>query len=159
MVLPSSQSSLSSRPSPHSDVHTPPLQLGSREQSAEQPSNGAVLPSSQLSVPSTTPLPHLASVHTLGDPAHLLPSSTRQPSEQPSPGATLPSSHGSLAATIPSPQRAIFRHGLPGLAQLKPRSISRQTALQPSPDLALPSSQTSSSVRIPSPQLGGVSST
>src|SRR6188768_1918674 len=154
MVLPSSQSSLISRPSPHSDLQDSPEQFGSREQSAEQPSNGAVLPSSQLSVPSTTPLPHLASVHTLGAPAHFFPSSTRQRSEQPSPGATLPSSQGSLAATIPSPQRAISRHGLPGLAQLKPRSTSRQVELQPSPDLVLPSSQASSGVRVPSPQPG-----
>src|SRR6187431_2348614 len=64
MVLPSSQSSLISRPSPHAEMQDPPsLQLGSRKQSVEQPSNGAVLPSSQLSAPSTTPLPHLASVH------------------------------------------------------------------------------------------------
>src|SRR3954469_15513989 len=125
-VLPSSQSSLISRPSPQPDVQDSPLQSGSRRQSAEQPSNGALLPSSQLSAPSTTPLPHLASVHTLGIPEHFFPISTRQRSEQPSPGTTLPSSHGSLAATIPSPQRAISRHGFPGLAQLKPRSTIRQ---------------------------------
>src|SRR6478735_3182238 len=156
MVLPSSQSSLISRPSPHLDVQAPlALQLGSREQSAEQPSNGVVLPSSQLSAPSTTPLPHLASVHLLGMPSHFLPSSTRQRSEQPSPGATLPSSHCSLAATTPSPQRAISRHALPGLGQLKPFSTSKHCALQPSPDALLPSSHASSEVRVPSPQPGG----
>src|SRR6187551_2043617 len=132
-VLPSSQSSLISRPSPHSDVQEVPLQFGSRRQSAEQPSNGALLPSSQLSAPSTMPLPHLASVHTLGIPEHFFPISIRQRSEQPSPGTTLPSSHGSLAATIPSPQRAISRHAFPGLAQLKPRSTIRQFEAQPSP--------------------------
>src|SRR6187431_1609649 len=159
MVLPSSQSSLISRPSPHSDLQGAVAQFGSRRQSVEQPSNGVVLPSSQLSAPSTLPLPQVAFVHTLGAPSHFLPSSTRQRSEQPSPATTLPSSHGSLAATIPSPQRAISRQGLPGLAQLKPPSTSRQAELQPSPDLVLPSSQASSRVRAPSPQPSGGSST
>src|SRR6478736_3378966 len=130
MVLPSSQSSLISKPSPHADLQPTPVHSGSRTQSAEQPSNGAVLPSSQLSLPSTTPLPHFASVQMLGAPEHFLPSSTWQRSEQPSPATRLPSSHGSLAATTPSPQRAISRHGLPGLAQLKPRS-SAQARLRP----------------------------
>ena len=101
-------------------------------------------------------LPHLASVHTLGAPSHFLPSSTRQRSEQPSPATTLASSHCSLAATMPSPQRAISRHGLPGLGQLNPRSTIRQAALQPSPESLLPSSHASSEVRLPSPQPGGV---
>src|SRR6187431_1821376 len=155
IVLPSSQSSLIKRPSPHSDTQDAPEQLGSRRQSAEQPSNGALLPSSQLSAPSTTLLPHLASVHTLGAPSHFLPSSTRQRAEQPSPATTLASSHCSLAATMPSPQRAISRHGLPGLGQLNPRSTIRQPALQPSPEALLPSSHASSEVRSPSPQPGG----
>src|SRR5688572_13530765 len=77
-VLPSSHSSLMIRPSPQSDVQDSPAQSGSVRHSDEQPSNGASLPSSQLSAPSTTPLPHSASVHTLGSPSHFFPSSTRQ---------------------------------------------------------------------------------
>src|SRR5690606_5435394 len=111
-----------------------PSQFGSRRHSAEQPSNGRVLPSSQASAPSTTPSPQTVAAHTLGAPSHLLPSSTRQRSEQPSPGSTLPSSHCSEGATTPSPQRAITMHGLPGSAQLKPGSSARQVATQPSPD-------------------------
>src|SRR5690606_34837819 len=137
------------------EVHDVPSQLGSRKHSAEQPSNGSVLPSSQLSAPSTMPFPHSASVHVLGSPSHFLPCSTLQRSEQPSPFSLLPSSHCSDAATNPSPQRAISRHGSPGAAQLKPGSTWRHWASQPSPDSSLPSSQASSDVNSPLPQPNG----
>src|SRR6188768_4012515 len=91
-VLPSSHSSLMTRPSPQSEVHDSPAQSGSVRHSDEQPSNGTSLPSSQLSAPSTMPLPHSASVHTLGSPSHFFPSSILQRSEQPSSGTRLPSS-------------------------------------------------------------------
>src|SRR5262245_53250110 len=155
-VLPSSHSSLMTRPSPQSEVQDSPAQSGSVRHSDEQPSKGSSLPSSQLSAPSTTPLPHSASLHTLGSPSHFFPSSTRQRSEQPSPGSRLPSSHRSLAATSPSPQRAISLHGSPGFAQLKPRSTCKQFLAQPSPDSVLPSSHASSEVSVPLPQPGGV---
>src|SRR5262245_44913541 len=142
-------------PSAQSDTQDRPEQFGSTRHSGEQPSNGAVLPSSQPSAPSRTPLPHTASVHTLGVPSHFLPSSTRQRAEQPSFGSMLPSSHCSVAATTPSPQRAMARHACPGATQLKPGSVARQVALQPSPDSRLPSSHASSAVSAPSPQLGG----
>jgi hypothetical protein len=121
-LLPSSQASLMTSPSPQSEVQDSAWQFGSRKHKDEQPSNGAELPSSQLSAPSTMELPHSASEQTLGEPSHFLPSSILQRSEQPSPGAVLPSSQRSLDATTPSPHRAISRHALPGLAQLKPRS-------------------------------------
>jgi hypothetical protein len=124
--LPSSQSSSMSKPSPQSEVQDRPSQLGSFRQIGEQPSNGVVLPSSHDSAPSCTPLPQMASVHTLGAPSHFLPSSTRQRAEQPSPEATFESSHCSVAATRPSPQRAMLRQGAPGVAQLKPGSVARQ---------------------------------
>jgi hypothetical protein len=154
-VLPSSQPSLMTMPSPHSDVHDCPWQLGSRRHKEEQPSNGMLLPSSQLSAPSTMALPHCASEQTLGEPSHFFPSSILHRSEQPSPAVVLPSSQRSLAATTPSPHRAISRQALPGLAQLNPRSTSKHVSLQPSPDTLLPSSHASSSLSSPLPQLGG----
>src|SRR5688572_7646142 len=66
MVLPSSQSSAMTRPSPHSDVQETPEQSGSRKHNAEQPSKGSELPSSHASAPSGVPLPQSASVQTLG---------------------------------------------------------------------------------------------
>src|SRR5688572_3951922 len=146
-----------SRPSPHSEVQATPgaPQFGSRKQMGEQPSNGMLLPSSQASAPSGSPLPQTASVHTLGEPSHFLPSSTRQRSEQPSPATSFPSSHGSVGATTPSPQRAIWRQAWPATAQLKPGSASRHVSEQPSPETLLPSSQASSWVSSPLPQLGG----
>src|SRR5690606_23876028 len=158
ITLPTSHSSVITRPSPHAETQDCPSESGSRRHSAEPPSNGRVLPSSQASAPSTRRSPQAGGAHTLGAPAHLLPSPTRQRSEQPSPGSTLPSSHCSEGATSPSPQRAITMHGLPGSAQLKPGSSARQVAMQPSPDSMFPSSQTSSSAKMPSPQPGGIGS-
>ena len=73
-------------PSPQLETQAPlPVQLGSVWQSAEQPSKGTVLPSSQLSAPSIISSPHLVGVQALGLPLHLKPSSTLQVAEQPSP--------------------------------------------------------------------------
>jgi hypothetical protein len=83
-----------------------PLQSGSIWQSSEQPSKGMVLPSSQLSAPSTMPSPQMVGVQTLGLPLHLWPISTLHVGEQPSPATVFPSSHCSGKATMPSPQRA-----------------------------------------------------
>src|ERR1044071_6654004 len=71
LLLPSSQSSLSTRPSPQRDVHAPAEQSGSAWQSFEQPSNGVWLPSSHTSAPSALPSPHVVGVHVLGLPKHL----------------------------------------------------------------------------------------
>src|SRR6188768_3445508 len=71
LVLPSSHSSLMSRPSPHSEVQPVPVHLGSVWQVEEQPSKGTALPSSQLSAPSFLPSPHLVGEQTLGWPSHL----------------------------------------------------------------------------------------
>src|SRR6185436_14784586 len=98
-------------------------------------------PSSQASAPSGLRSPHTVSVHTLGLPSHLWPSSTRQTLEQPSPDAVLPSSHGSAGAFTPSPQSAIGRQGCPAVGQLKPFSVARQLLEQPSSEFLLPSSQ------------------
>src|SRR5438874_2024404 len=106
MLLPSSQASLTTMPSPQRDMQAPLVlvQLGSLWQSAEQPSKGTVLPSSQLSAPSTILSPHLVGVQVL--PLHLKPSSTLQVAEQPSPALVLPSSQSSGGTNTPSPQRA-----------------------------------------------------
>src|SRR5688572_16141683 len=71
VVLPSSQSSPMTRPSPHSELQGPAAQSGSAWHNAEQPSKGSVLPSSQLSAPSCTPSPQVVAEHALGLPSHL----------------------------------------------------------------------------------------
>jgi hypothetical protein len=90
-----------------------------RLQSAEQPSPATVLPSSQLSSPTT-----LESPHTIVD-AHLIPGtlhskniSSRHAPEQPSPGAMFPSSHCSVPLSRPSPQYSSRAQGRPGMAQV-----------------------------------------
>src|SRR5262245_14187330 len=154
-LLPSSHASPPTMPSPHFDAHAPPEQSGSARQSPEQPSNGSGLPSSQLSVPSTLPSPHVVCVQVLGAPLHFQPSSTLQVAEQPSPAVVLPSSHSSGSTTTPSPQRATRWHGLPGGVHEKPGSTTRQSAVQPSTDSRLPSSHASSEVRSPLPHMRG----
>src|SRR5262245_52722523 len=62
LLLPSSQSSLSTSPSPQRDVHAPAEQSGSAWQSLEQPSNGTSLPSSHTSAPSVFPSPQVVGV-------------------------------------------------------------------------------------------------
>src|SRR5580698_1886300 len=77
-----------------------------------------LVPQSQASPASTTPLPQTASVQTLllpGVLVQLAPGSTWQVDEQPSPLTSLPSSHFSVPVTMPSPQRGM--HGLPGTWQ------------------------------------------
>src|SRR5512138_316079 len=69
--LASSQPSLSTRPSPHSDTQAPFAQFGSFWHSAEQPSKGRLLPSSQPSPPSVCLSPQTVFLHTLGLPLHL----------------------------------------------------------------------------------------
>src|SRR5688572_2916390 len=151
-LLPSSQSSRTTMPSPHADMHEPVLQSGSFWQSAEQPSNGRALPSSHPSAPSIFLSPHVVCVHRLGLPLHFHPNSILQVAEQPSPGVGLPSSHSSGNTPTPSPQRAMRWQGCPGGVQENPGSTVRQLAAQPSSPMALPSSQASSWLRVPSPQ-------
>jgi len=74
-------------------------------QTSEQPSPGAVLPSSQPSVPRMSSSPQSPS-HRDGEPAQDQPASTAQADEQPSPTVLLPSSQPSVAVTTPSPQVA-----------------------------------------------------
>ena len=106
-LLPSSQASLTTRPSPQRDVQLlPVLHCGSFWHPAEQPSNGREFPSSQLSVPSTTLSPQVVWLHLLGVPLHFHPGSSLQVGEQPSPAVVFPSSHSSGITAIPSPQRA-----------------------------------------------------
>src|SRR5262245_53055780 len=134
-LLPSSQSSLTTMPSPQRDMHEPSaavLQSGSFWQVAEQPSNGSALPSSQPSAPSTFLSPQVVWLHSLGLPLHFHPSSILQVSEQPSPAARLPSSHSSGSTPTPSPQRATRWQACPGGVQENPGSTVRQSAEQPS---------------------------
>jgi hypothetical protein len=112
-LLPSSQASPSTMPSPHREVQPPLVQEGSLWQSAEQPSQGRALPSSQLSAPSTTLSPQTVGEQALGLPEHLKPISTLQVAEHPSPSLVLPSSHSSGWTTTPSPQRATRWQGRP----------------------------------------------
>jgi len=155
VVLPSSQSSPRTMPSPQAEVQAlVPSQAGSLRQSDEQPSKGMALPSSHASAPSTLPSPQVVGVQVLGLPVHLNPISTLQPSEQPSPLSTRPSSHCSGKTASPSPQRATGRHGWPGSTQEKPVSTHRQLFAQPSPETLLPSSQASSLVSSPLPHVG-----
>src|SRR3954452_3457528 len=109
-------------PSPHFDMQAPVLQSGSFWQSAEHPSNGKPLPSSQLSAPSTFLSPHMVWLQTLGLPLHLNPISSLQVAEQPSPAFVLPSSQSSGRTTTPSPQRAIRWQGAPTGVHEKPGS-------------------------------------
>src|SRR5437763_10221488 len=124
-LLPSSQSSWTTMPSPQRDMHEPVLQSGSFWQSAEQPSNGRALPSSQPSAPSTLLSPHVVCVHLLGLPLHFHPSSILHVSEQPSPAVTLPSSHSSGSTPTPSPQRAMRWQGCPDGVHENPGSTVR----------------------------------
>src|SRR5688572_8573545 len=73
----------------------------------EQPSSFSMLASSQVSSPSTEPLPH----------------SLWQVAEQPSPSTWLPSSHVSMATSIrPLPQSSSSSHSSPTHASLPPSS-------------------------------------
>src|SRR5262247_334812 len=155
-LLPSSHGSPTTMPSPHFDTQDAPAQSGSPRQSLEQPSKGRALPSSQLSVPSTTPSPHVVGVQALGLPVHFQPISTLQVAEQPSPAVAFPSSQSSGRTCTPSPQRATRWHGCPGGWHENPGSTTRQSAEQPSPDTLLPSSHASSGVRSPFPHPGRV---
>src|SRR3954471_16982113 len=113
-LLPSSQSSWTTMPSPQRVMHDPVLQSGSFWQSAEQPSNGSALPSSHPSAPSTFLSLQVVCVHWLGLPLHFHPSSILQVAEQPSPAVRLPSSHSSGSTPTPSPHRAMRWQGCPG---------------------------------------------
>src|SRR4030095_7044991 len=154
-LLPSSQASLTTMPSPQRDMHEPVLQSGSFWQAAEQPSNGRALPSSHPSAPSTFLSPQVVCEHVLGLPLHFHPSSILQVAEQPSPAVALPSSPSSGSTATPSPHRAMRWHGCPEGVQEYPGSTVRQLAAQPSSAAVLPSSQASSWLRTPSPQGGG----
>ena len=128
---------------------------------SSQPSPSAALPSSQISAPARTPLPHALTVQlpvapsSQPSPSTALPSSQLSASvmmplphavrvqllSQLSPLIALPSSHASLAVITPLPQ--------PVGRQLPPTPSS-----QPSPLRELPSSQPSSPRITPSPQRG-----
>ena len=123
-------------------------QLGSRWQSAEQPSPEVVLPSSHSSSGSLRPSPH-------GEVQPMVPwhtGSDRQSAVQPSPPITLPSSQDSLPSLIASPQ-TVGWHSVFGVGQANPGS-TRQMSLQPSPGVMLPSSQVSRPRSMPSPHTG-----
>ena len=116
-----------------------------------------LVPQSQASPDSFTPLPQMAVVHFPGAGAPASSSdrseagSTWQVLEQPSPLVVLPSSHVSLPSMTPSPQ--IGMHGFPGTGQRQPASTVEQLAAQPSPDPVLLSSQASVGASRPSPQM------
>jgi hypothetical protein len=79
--------------------------FGSGTQVAEQPSYGAVLPSSQPSDPSFLPSPHFVAWHSLtGLPVQAKPGFHRQFAEHAVRSTAIPGSHGSLPVRIPSPQ-------------------------------------------------------
>src|SRR5262245_37553411 len=171
-VLPSSQGSpVSTLPLPHEVVHAcvaPPALRhdGSLVQVFEQPLASPknapfgplqpfgrpvlLVPQSQASVPSLTPLPHAALVQTLGVPVQVAPGSTWQIDEHPSPAVVLPSSHVSPPTRMPSPHRGT--HGRPGTRHAYPVSTLRQSDAQPSPLWVFPSSQTSRVESTVSPQ-------
>ena len=74
-----------------------------------------LVPQSQPSLPSFTPLPQTDAAQVLLPPAapvQVAPGSTRQIEEQPSPFVVLPSSHASLPIFMPSPHAGT--HGVPG---------------------------------------------
>src|SRR5690606_10214419 len=73
----------------------------SRAQVASQPSPETRLPSSQVSLDSTAPLPHFSQV-TPGV-TQMNPASRRHVSEQPSLASRLPSSHVSSPSIVPLP--------------------------------------------------------
>src|SRR5688572_11058717 len=106
-MLPSSHSSSSTMPSPQLDVHAVvgPVHVGSRRQLGAQPSKPTVLPSSQLSAPSTSSSPHVVGSQVLGLPMHFQPISIWQRALQPSPAITPPSSQPSFESSRPSPHR------------------------------------------------------
>src|SRR5687767_7469952 len=102
-------------PSPQLELQASPVaQTGSAWHVDEQPSNGAWLPSSQLSAPSCKLSPQVVGVHTTGLPSHLKPASRRQRSEQPSPLKRSPSSQPSLGSVTPSPHKKTRVHVTPG---------------------------------------------
>src|SRR5262245_53312725 len=85
-VLPSSQASSRTMPSPQRDEQATvgPVHVGSRRHSGEQPSKPMWFPSSQLSAPSMLPSPQFVREQMLGDPMHLKPGSNWQRELQPS---------------------------------------------------------------------------
>src|SRR5205814_843415 len=146
-----------SRPSPQLVLQAPPPlgQTGSLRQKGEQPSPVSLLPSSQASEPSRTPLPQMVRVQGWPGVRHCQPShsvgpasSSWQSALQPSPLLGLPSSHCSAPTLMPSPQR-VGRQPAPA-GQVQPFS-TWQAAEQPSPPLWLPSSQVSPPFTLRSP--------
>ena len=116
------------------------------------------MPSSQGSLPSCMPLPHLVRTQAWPGVGQLQPSdsvgpavSTKQAALQPSPAVALPSSHSSPPIFRPSPQRAALH--TPPAAQAQPGS-TWHTGVQPSPAAVLPSSQASPSLITWLPQRG-----
>ena len=82
-----------------------PSPQASTVQSPRQPSPAAVLPSSQASLPVTTPLPHAVGVQLASQPSPLW----RSPSSQTSLGSTMPSPQIGWHATVGplAPSRAV----------------------------------------------------
>ena len=68
-----------------------------------------LVPQSQPSFPSFTPLPQVAPTQTLGVPVHEAPTSTWQIPEQPSPPTVFPSSHASAPIFMASPHAGTQR--------------------------------------------------
>src|SRR5437764_4541826 len=88
-------------------------------QFAEQPSPGAVLPSSHCSPGSMCASPHIAVVVIVHVPpagGQVQPAVTvMQSAEQPCRPVVVPSSHASLPSRTPSPHTIVDMHGLPGV--------------------------------------------
>ena len=131
------------------------LAPGSTWQELEQPSPFAVLLSSHVSLPATTPSPQIGT-HGFPGTGQRHPASTAaQLAEQPSPDPVLLSSQASVGASRPSPQMAVRWQALPTFGQIQPFSIW-QSGVQPSPPSLLWSSHFSPKSSTPSPQLAVV---
>mmetsp|Transcript_28448 Transcript_28448/g.69676 ORF Transcript_28448/g.69676 Transcript_28448/m.69676 type:complete len:283 (-) Transcript_28448:302-1150(-) len=134
---------------------------------AEHPSPPSVLPSSQNSLPTTTPSPHSASHGCCSPrgPSHLKPGSMVQSREHPSPFSVLPSSHCSNPLFLPSEHVARHTDGsvaaggnnpVPALLEQPHPSSCSHSEEQPSPSSWLPSSHPSPSTQMPSPHGSGL---
>src|SRR5215204_3651086 len=100
-------------------------------QVASQPSPPRLLPSSQTSVLSTTPLPH--SSHAAPGTGHEKPNSrVLQSALQPSPDVRFASSHTSVLSTTPLPHW-LQTVAVPPTTHVHPASSTLQSKRQPSP--------------------------
>lgn len=120
----------------------------------EHPSPDCVLPSSQVSPGSTTPLPQTQTfTQGLSGVVQAYPGSTWHTPEQPSPGTELPSSHVSGGSTTPSPHTAPSKQDAPVHASLTGWLVSGSPASEMSegPSPAVPSASPSTDASGSSP--------